>query len=204
MHQDKAVALFEIAKNYCEENHPDELEWANSISPKTFKYLKAKQFLSEYCWVIYASGFKVEIIEAIFPRLRIAFKEFELENLARMRSLKAVLEIFNNERKANSFLQGSKLIAKEGFSTLKRRLKREGVDMLEQLPGIGPITKYHLAKNIGLIDVAKPDVWLVRAADACASTVEELVAFLSEQYGMSHHSVDVILWRYGADKGLAL
>jgi hypothetical protein len=76
--------------------------------------------------------------------------------------------------------------------------------MLEKLPGIGPITKYHLAKNIGLVDEAKPDIWLVRAANACSSTVEELVAFLSEKYGMSHHAIDVILWRHGADNGLGL
>ena len=197
--------MFEAAKAYCEENYADELEWANSISPETFRNLKSKRFLSEYCWVVYASGFKVSTIEDIFPNLRNAFKGFVLEDLAKMKSIKPVLANFNNERKANSFLDGSKLIAHEGFSAFKKRLQREGLDMLEQLPGIGPITKYHLAKNIGLVDEAKPDIWLVRAADACsASTVEELVAFLSGKYSMSRHTVDVILWRYGADQGLGL
>jgi hypothetical protein len=121
-----------------------------------------------------------------------------------MKSLKPALAVFNNERKASSFLKGSKLVAREGFSAFKKRLQIEGVDMLEKLPGIGPITKYHLAKNIGLVDEAKPDIWLVRTADACSSTVEELVAFLSEKYSMSRHAVDVILWRHGADNGLGL
>lgn len=204
MHQSTAVKIFEAARTYCEENYADELDWANSISPETFRNLRSKQFLSEYCWVVYASGFKVATIESIFPSLRSAFKEFELESLANMKSIKPVLAIFNNERKAGAFLKGSKLIAKEGFSAFKRRLQKEGIDMLEQLPGIGPITKYHLAKNIGLADEAKPDIWLERAADKCSSTVQELVAFLSERYSMSRHAVDVILWRYGADKGLGL
>lgn len=199
-----AIRMFEAAKAYCEAEHQDEVDWANSINPETFKNLKSKRFLSEYCWVVYVSGFKVSIIDEIFPSLRTAFKEFELEELAKMRSLKPVLAIFGNESKANSFLEGSKIIAEYGFSAFKKRLKDEGMDMLEELPGIGPITKFHLAKDIGLADEAKPDVWLVRAADACSSTVQELVVFLSDKYGMSRHVVDVILWRYGADKKLGL
>ena len=204
MNQANAIRMFESAKAYCEAEHPDEVDWANSITPETFKNLRSKRFLSEYCWVVYASGFKVSTIEAIFPNLKTAFKNFELEELAKMKSTKPVLAIFNNERKANSFLEGSKIISEEGFSAFKKRLQNAGIDMLEELPGIGPITKFHLAKNIGLADEAKPDVWLVRAADACSSTVRELVAFLSEKYAMSRHTVDVILWRYGADKGLGL
>lgn len=204
MHKANAIRMFEIAKAYCEKNYADELEWANSISPDTFRNLKSKRFLSEYCWVVYASGFKVSTVESIFPSLRTAFKDFELSALGKMKSIKPVLAVFNNERKASSFLEGSKMIANEGFSSFKERLQQEGIDMLEQLPGIGPITKFHLAKNIGLADAAKPDIWLVRAADACSSTVDGLVNFLSEKYSMSRHAVDVILWRHGADNGRGL
>jgi len=202
MNHDIAIRMFEVAKVYCEEHHTDELDWAKSICPETFKNLKSKRFLTEYCWVVYASGFKVSIVESIFPSLRTAFKNFELSDIAKMRSIKPVLAIFNNERKANSFLEGSKLIANEGFSNFKNRLRRDGVDVLEELPGIGPITKFHLAKNIGLVDEAKPDIWLVRAADICSASIEELVIFLSEKYGMTRHVVDIILWRHGADNGL--
>lgn len=204
MKQATAIRMFEAAKAYCEAEHPDEVDWANSINHETFKNLKSKRFLSEYCWVVYASGFRVATIEAKFPDLQTAFRDFNLEKLAQMEDTEPVLAIFNNERKANSFLEGSRAIAEDGFSAFKKRLKSEGINMLEELPGIGPITKFHLAKNIGLVDEAKPDVWLVRAADACSSTVQELVAFLSDKYEMSRHAVDVILWRYGADKGLGL
>ncbi len=204
MNQATAISLFEAAKVYCEEQHADEVDWAKSIGTETFINLRSKRFLSEYCWVVYASGFKVSTIESIFPNLQTAFKNFEIEKLAKMKSIQPVLTIFNNERKAKSFLKGCKVIAEEGFSNFKKRLQNSGVDMLEELPGIGPITKFHLAKNIGLADEAKPDIWLVRAADACSSTVQELVEFLSKKYEMSRHVVDVILWRYGADKGLGL
>ena len=204
MNRDRASRMFEEAKLYCEENYPDELEWANGINAETFRNLRSKRFLTEYCWVIYASGFKVATVEAVFPDLKEAFKGFDIQALSRMRSVKPVLRVFNNERKANSFLNGGKDIAAEGFSAFKKRLKKEGVDMLEHLPGIGPITKYHLAKNIGLVDGAKPDIWLVRAAEACDTSVNELVEYLSCEYGMSRHAVDVVLWRHGADNGLGL
>lgn len=187
---------------YCEKEFPEELEWAKEISPNTFKFLKSKTFLSEYCWVVYASGFKVEIIESKFPELKIAFKNFDIDLLSRMRSVKQALKIFNNENKANCFLKGSKAIYEEGFSNFKKNLKNDGIDYLEKLPGIGPITKFHLAKNIGLVDIEKPDIWLVRVAEEYNSTVTEVVDFLSKKNKLSRHVVDVILWRYLAEKGL--
>ncbi len=190
--------------DHIRQEHPEVLDWAENVNQDTFKWLKSKEFLDEYCWVIYASGFRVAVIEAKFPLLRKAFKDFDLTALARMRSLKAVLDVFNNERKAECFLAGSKVIADEGFAKFKRRLKDQGVCVLETLPGIGPITKFHLAKNIGLVDEAKPDIWLVRAAKECSASVDELVTFLSKRNQMSRHVVDVTLWQYGADKNLGL
>jgi hypothetical protein len=204
MQKSKAKEMFEAAKVYCEKYAQDELDWAYSINQNTFKWMKSSSFLAEYCWVVYASGFKASTIEKKFPDLQNKFKGFDLKSLSKMSSIKSVLKVFNNERKANCFLKGSKLIVKEGFSSFKKRIKEQGVDTLEELPGIGPITKFHLAKNIGLVDAAKPDIWLVRSADACSSTVEELVTFLSKKYDISEHVVDVILWRYGVDKQLEL
>ena len=196
--------LFERARAYCLEFRPNEAETAASVSPITYRNLKSKKFLSEYCWVVYASGFKADTIEKVFPSLRTAFKDFDINSLGRTRSIRPALAIFNNERKAASFLRGAHLISAEGFSKFKSRLTSEGVDLLEELPGIGPITKYHLAKNIGLIDEAKPDIWLERAAEATSCTVDQLVTHLSKKYQLSRHVVDIIVWRYGADKGLAL
>ena len=47
-----ASNMFEAAKKYCEENHFEEFEWANGVDSDTFKNLKSKSFLSNYCWVI--------------------------------------------------------------------------------------------------------------------------------------------------------
>jgi hypothetical protein len=198
MNKNKAKQLFQEALLYCEENFEDELEWAKSVNQDTFKKLTASEFLEEYCWVVYVSGFRVSTIEELFPRLKKAFKNFDLESLAQM------LSVFNNKRKADFFLKGSKIIVKESFQNFKKRLKEQGIDVLEALPGIGPITKNHLAKNIGFMDIAKPDIWLVRAAESCNTTVDELVTFLSNEYGISHNAVDVVLWRHTSENKVGL
>ena len=205
MNKKYAKKLFLTAWKYCEEHYPDQLEWAEGVNADTFKNIKSKKFLGHYCWVVYASGFSFETVESKFPALATAFKDFDITALSKMRSIKPVLKVFNLPRKANNFLDGAKMIAKEGFGTYKKRLKKGGIEALEELPGIGRITKFHLAKNIGLADTAKPDRWLERAARKCkAASVEELVDYLSEKFESSRHVVDVVLWRYGTEEALAM
>lgn len=199
MDKANAEALFERARIYSRISHPKEIPWAERTTPETFRNMKSRRFLMEYCWVVYASGFRVSVLEPIFPNLRRAFKNFDLQALSRMHSISAPLAVFKNEKKATCYLAGCHLIAREGFPRFKARVRATGIDALQSLPGVGTITKFHLAKNIGLADVAKPDIWLVRAAAACATDVVTLVDFLSLSTGFSRHVVDVILWRYGAD-----
>lgn len=191
--------LWHLALKHVEECEPEVLEWARSVSPSTFRNLRLKRFLSEYCFVIYASVFKFSTVKSKFPAISVAFKNFDPVKLARMRSIAPVLKVFGNKRKAESFLRGAKVVIAEGFSPFKRRLRRQGVSVLQELPGLGPITKDHLAKNIGLADVAKADVWLERAAALCQGTVAELIDGLAERFGESKHVIDVAIWMLGRD-----
>jgi hypothetical protein len=199
----KCLALWQQAFGHLAANEPDVLEWARDTGEHTFKTLRAKAFLRNYCFVVYASGFRYRTIKDCFPGLTQAFHSFDLERLSRMGSLKPVLRVFGNERKARNFRDGAKMIANEGFVPFKRRLAKEGAEALLGLPGIGRITKDHLAKNIGLSDVAKADVWLVRAAEYCGTpSVDEMIDFLHDHSGESRHVIDVALWTYGRDTGL--
>ena len=196
----RARKLAQQAFKHLKKNDPDTLAWARNVGTTTFRNLRLKVFLSEYCWVVYASGFKVAIIQEKFPSLQKAFTDFDPKALSRMRSIKAVLNVFNNKKKANCFLSGAQTVIGEGFSHFKHRLRKEGVQMLQELPGIGPITKDHRAKNIGLADVAKADIWLERAAKICgARSVPELTAYIANHLGESQHVVDVAIWTYGKD-----
>ena len=65
---------------------------------------------------------------------------------------------------------------------------------LETLPYIGKVTKYHLAKNLGL-DVCKPDRHLVRIASQCDITPQKLCEKLARETGSRVAVIDQILWR---------
>ena len=199
---DLAMELWSSALQHTEQSNPSSLEWAHAVNADTYRNLKSKNFLRHYCYVVYASGFKACIIQEVFSELRKSFSDFELQKLERMRSIRKPLEIFGSERKARNFLDGAQMIAQEGYGNFKQRLQREGLDVLEELPGIGPITKFHLAKNIGLADVAKPDIWLERAAELCGYiSVNALVQFLHETTGESRHVIDTVIWNLGKDRG---
>jgi hypothetical protein len=198
MNRKLAHQLLKKSLAYLRETDQATFEWAHSIGPHTFRNLKEKGFLEHYCFVVYASGFKFSVLNEKFSQISGAFKKFDPASLSRMRSLKPVLALFNHERKASCFLEGAKKIHSEGFKAFKNRLREEGTEALQSLPGIGPITKDHLAKNIGLADVAKADIWLERAAKLCgASTVSELTAYLGKHFKLSEHVVDVSIWHFG-------
>lgn len=72
------------------------------------------------------------------------------------------------------------------------------VEWCGTLPWIGIVTKYHLAKNLG-IDVAKPDVHMERLAQAEGIDTHDLCARLARQTGYRVATVDTILWRACAD-----
>jgi hypothetical protein len=68
------------------------------------------------------------------------------------------------------------------------------LSFFESLPWIGPITKYHLAKNFG-VECCKPDRHLVRIARQYDMTPDELCRKLAEETGNSVNTVDTVLWR---------
>jgi hypothetical protein len=63
-----------------------------------------------------------------------------------------------------------------------------------EVPFIGPVTKFHLAKLLG-IDCAKPDIWLERVAAAAGEGVHGLCTRLARESGDKVATVDSVIWR---------
>lgn len=187
------------AMEHLEETVPDTLRWARGVDERTFRAMKLKRFLSQYCFVVYASGFRFAVVEERFPRLKKAFHSFDEVKLWRMRSVRPAMRVIANERKAHNFLDGAQAVIDEGWPVFKRRVAADGVEVLQELPGIGPITQDHLAKNIGLLDVPKPDVWLERVAALCRTSVHALTKHLADELGETQHVVDIALWTLAKD-----
>lgn len=188
MDESKARAMFETARR--------DATLPKSIEPLRFEDVDEQQFLGEYCWVVFASGFKNAIVREKFPAIEETFHNFDPKRIAAMDAIDPETLAIRHAGKTNGFIKGCGRIATEGFAAFKARIAADGADVLEELPWIGPITKHHLAKNIGF-NTAKPDIWLVRCAEACDATVEELVRYLVDTFPpVKKHEVDTILWTY--------
>lgn len=173
-----------------------EIEWQESVN---IELLTESNFLQEYAWVTLSSGMKEQIIRNIFERFSQVFFKWESakiisDNTPTCRQL--ALQLFANRNKVNAIITTSRIISKFGFPEIKKLIKTNPYDTLRGLPYIGPVTYFHLAKNIG-IQVAKPDRHLTRfAADFGFPNVQELCSFLSYKTGDSIPVIDIVLWRY--------
>ena len=144
----------------------------------------ADAFASEAIYVAINAGFSNKVAVPIFERCMTALK--------------------NGRSSKTVFGHPGKTDAIDDIWTrrkvLFRKLKKADdlIEFCATLPWTGPITKYHLAKNIGA-DVAKPDVHLNRLAAPEGITAQELCERLARETGYRAATVDMILWRACAD-----
>ena len=148
---------------------------------RIFSNQTAKDFFIEYVFVVCNSGMRNQVAEKIFKR----YMEQGIVAIKHPLKKKAILEAEQNYE--------------EWFKILKiRKQQHNELDFLESLPHIGKITKYHLARNLGL-DVAKPDRHMQRLAELFSYVDPthmciDIYAFTGGEYRVG--TIDVILWRY--------
>lgn len=153
-----------------------EIEWAENLPPCE----DALSFWIEYAWVIVNSGMKNQIARKIFDRILDAYKE-----------QRKAIDVFGHKGKAGAIDEAWKC-KYERFSEYLNASDK--LTYLQSLPWIGKITKYHLAKNLGM-DCCKPDRHLVRIANKGNETPESLCKRLSEETGDRVATVDLVIWR---------
>jgi len=154
----------------------EDITWADLCEPP----VNAEQFALEIIYVICNSGMKNTIARAIFERVKAAISEG-----------RSASEVFGHKGKAaaiDRIWRNQELLYFDYFCA------DDKLAYLEALPWIGPITKYHAAKNFG-VDVAKPDRHLVRLADREGCTPQQLCERLAIETGLCINAVDVVLWR---------
>lgn len=198
MTPEKLNLIYNNAKKVVIKNgFQSDIDWQNS---RVFENITAQNFFTDLAFVILNSGMKASVIAGIWPSVKIAFFEFD-ENSLRQTPLdycfNAAFAHFKNEKKLKAIMTGIKIVQCESWETIRHEIKMYGVDYLERFPFIGPITKYHLAKNIGF-DVAKPDRHLERMALASGfdGDVQRFCKEISNISGDKVPTVDIVLWRW--------
>jgi hypothetical protein len=174
----------------------DEVLWQSSI---LFDNITESDFLREHAWVTLSAGMKERVIRQKFQDISSSFYDWESAGIIvdhEFRCRQLALMHFNNSRKIEAIIHMSHSINSLGFNAFKKSLRCDPLELLQSLPYIGPVTCYHLAKNIGL-PVAKPDRHLTRLADSFGyDDVQMFCEFISNHTGDSIPVVDIVLWRF--------
>lgn len=158
----------------------DEIEWAANVRSSP----NAEHFASETIWVILNAGMKAQVARIIEARIWPLLQAGDSSSGGFKHQLKcrAIDEVWTNRAKLF-----------EGWQAAEDKLA-----YCETLPHIGPITKYHLARNLGL-DFCKPDRHLVRIAGDETPVV--MCQRLADATGDRIGVVDCVIWR-AANLGL--
>ena len=178
-----------------------EIDWQAELS---FEDTTEPTFLKEGAWVIVSTGFRESVVSALFGRLTQAFLCWRsaraiVSDAERCRE--RAVAVFAHRRKIDAIVEMSRWVAQCGFEGIREGIEAQGVGYLEQFPYIGPVTSYHLAKNIGM-DVVKPDRHLRRMALASGyGSPREMCATIGHVVGDSLRVVDLVLWRYATLDG---
>jgi hypothetical protein len=191
-----AYAYFFIKEYVIEEGYSFEIDYASDLN---FNNLTESLFLEETAWVILSSGMSFKIISDKFHLVSEAFYNWESANKIYENAHDCKnnsLKIFNNQQKIDAIITVSSIVKSEGFRNIKTRIGKNGVDYLTRFPFIGPVTKFHLAKNIG-INVTKPDRHLVRISSAIGyDSPNDLCNDIAKRISEKKAIIDLVFWRY--------
>ena len=169
-----------IAKAVRKAGYGAAIRWSENIEPPA----NAREFAGEAIYVICNSGMKNSVALGIFEK-----------RMAALHLGQSCKTVFGHLGKSSAIDH----IWLNRVMLFRRYLKADDpIEFCSTLPWVGPITKYHLAKNFGA-NVAKPDVHLLRLAKADDTTAQELCERLALETGFRAATVDLILWRACAD-----
>ncbi len=152
----------------------DEIDWAQTVQPVS----DSLTFWREFAWVVLNSGMKNQVAQGIWRKVRPVVEGGG-----------SASEVFGHKGKCEAI---DYVYANRDSLLLTYLGSTDKLAFLWELPWIGEITRWHLAKNLGL-DTSKPDRHLVRIAGS--EGVTQLCERLSRASGDRVGTVDLVLWR---------
>lgn len=193
----KLILKYTYAKQtVIEKGYLDEIMWQSNIN---FDEVDESTFLREIAWVILSSGMREQVVRNLFYNISKCFFNWESANVIienEDRCVNGALKFFNSKPKIYAIVNAAQKIDDIGFLEVKKLISESAIDNLRDFSYIGPVTVYHLAKNIGL-PVAKPDRHLRRIATMEGySDVQMFCDDISRMSGDSVPVVDIVLWRF--------
>jgi hypothetical protein len=193
----KLTYAYQCAKEFVLlRGYEKEVAWQQNLH---LENISESSFLREAAWVVLSGGMRETVVRRCFPSIEAAFLNWAsaaVISAQKTTCVRTALVHFNHAKKIAAIADIASQVDQMGFKPVKERIHEEGVLFLQQFPYIGPVTSYHLAKNLGL-DVVKPDRHLVRIAEALGyGSPEAMCLDLSMVVGERLAVIDIIMWRY--------
>jgi len=163
--------------------------------------LAEPEFLREAAWVILSAGMSESVVRARFARISACFLDWSSATAIAAEAdacMAGALQVFAHRRKVQAIAEVARILSRRGFPAIARELAIDAVSALRQFPYIGPVTVFHLAKNLGC-GTPKPDRHLSRlAAQLGYPCADALCAEIAAFVGDPPDVVDTVLWRHAA------
>ncbi len=164
-----------------------------------------RDFLSEGIWAILNAGMKEALIRKKWPSIENAFLGFDAAAIVADAEgcYERGLAIIRHPGKMGAAVEMARVVAEKSpirnyLATLN---EKELLDFLGSLPFIGKVTRFHLARNIG-VDVTKPDIHLTRITAAAGyASPDALVTAMCSLNGERKGVTDFVLWYWAAHVG---
>ena len=197
-----ALQIYARATDYiCAAGLDEEVAWQRESDPAS---VSESTLLREAAWVVLCSGFREAVVRKVFDHISLCFCDWD--------SATAIVESypachlaaqasFRSTAKLSAIVDIARQIDAIGFDVFKDELISDPVTTLRQFSYIGPVTVWHLAKNLGF-DATKPDRHLVRIAERFGFRgPEQFCAAIADANGEAVKVIDLVIWRYLADNG---
>jgi hypothetical protein len=169
-----ASALYEFAVQHVSTFRQEEFDtcWndVTAAAGRTPEDLGAHFFMREFLWVVYVSGFKAARVSQKFKALLQAhgIEDAQGQYLGPAEittDVSAVLRVWGNRAKAKAVRNAYLTLKDKGWHRFcQDHVSERSPTQLRSLPFMGPALSCHLARNLGNVNVVKPDVHLERLA----------------------------------------
>ena len=150
--------------------------WASFVAMEQGKNVTEHRFMREYVWCVHVSGFSAKVVSKLIGPLLEAhgvespdgsYIEIRPENLLSLPQVEErVYPINKNKAKARAIQKVRKIILDTTWEKFKSHFLSGGPAPkdLQGLPFLGPALSCHMARNLGNLNVAKPDIHMTRLA----------------------------------------
>lgn len=198
------TALYAHALDHLRATDPDPEARLNEWRSERPENRTDRDLLAEYGWVVVSCGMTAHVTGRLWPRLTAAFRRWDPAAVAAApRDVQVeALSVLKHPRKIGAILAFADSLDRHPgqMQRLAALPVPEVLAWLQTLPWVGPVSRCHLARNLGW-DVVVQTGPVVRLAACLGLTPDQLVQETAARVGERIRVVDLVLWNWAHQVG---